>query len=498
MWRTRIVLAVVAVALGVTAWYLPQLRRQLIRDVTTWDAPLTAPAPMPAGTGPGLAPVPRTRVIMIDGLSEEVARTLPAWTSVCKRGVTLRMDVGFPTVSLPVELAVWTGLTQQQTGVVFRDRRPIIPPDRRSTAAKVPGSIAVAEYYGWIVRSLGFALTEPPADPANIVKDLAPDAWKQQWEARALAAVTGPAPLAFVHVLRVDSAGHKHGMGIEYRRVAAEADAILGRLVAADPAARWFVLSDHGHHVAGGHGGEERAIRQVQACIAGPGLTPGTQGPLVHVVDVARALADSTGVTLDPASRGRPLSAALVSPLEGDQAIPPMPLGSGAAAIFILVAGLGLLTWSVRRWWLAPWWFVAACASLFFLRGEPTLSTRMIYAPTGRDMLVTWVPALVLALVTTFLGLRRTPAWRVIVAQLALPLAAVAAVLTATGAWPAVFGAHVAPVVPRYTAWMSPLLLIVAHGAGAVALAALATLGRSLFDRSGPPAPRRSAPADAS
>jgi len=498
MWRTRIVLAIVAGVLGALAWVLPQLRRELIRDITTWDAPVGDPAPLPAGNGPGLAPVARTRVIMIDGLSEEVAATLPAWSSVCKRGVTLRVDVGFPTISLPVEIALWTGLTQQQTGVVFRDRRPIIPPDRRTTAAKVPGSVAVAEYYGWIVRSLGFAQTEPSADPVNIVKDLEPEAWKQQWEARALAAVIGPAPLAFVHVLRVDSTGHKRGMGVEYRRVAAEADAILGRLVAADPAARWFVLSDHGHHVAGGHGGEERAIRQVQACIAGPGIAPGSHGPLVHVVDVARALADSAGVTLDPQSRGRPLSAALVSPLEGDQAIPPMALGSGAAAIFILVAGLGLLTWSVRRWWLAPWWFIAACASLFFLRGEPTLSTRMIYAPEGRDMYLTWLPALLLAFVTTIIGLRRTSPWRVLVAQLALPLAAVAAVITACGGWPAVLGAHVAPVVPRYTAWMSPLLLMGAHGAGAVALAALATLGRSLFDRSGPPGPPRSAPADAS
>jgi hypothetical protein len=499
MLRLRITLAIIIVALSALAWFLPQLRRDLIKDVITWDAPITDPAPLPAGTGPGLAPVPRTRVVLIDGLTEDVAKTLPAWTSLCKRGVTLRVDVGFPTISLPVEVALWTGLTQQQTGVVFRDRRPLVPPlDKRSIAAQVPRSIAVAEYHGWIVRSLGFAATEPPADPASVAKDANADAWKTQWEARALAAVASDAPLAFVHILRVDTAGHKHGLGAEYKTVAVEADAILAKLVAADLTARWFVLSDHGHVAPGGHGGEERDVRQVQSCIAGPGITAGTTGGIVHAVDVARALADSTGAKLDAQSRGRPFAAAIGAPLERDQAVPPMALGTGAAAIFVLVAGFAMVTFSVRRWWIAPWWFVVACASLFVVRGEPTLSMRMVYAPEGREMYLTWLPALAIAVAATLVGLRRAPVWRVIVSQIALPIAAAAAVITACGAWPAVFGEQIAPVVPRYTAWLSPMLLIVAHGSAAVALAGLATLVRPGSDRSAPPETPHSEPADAS
>ena len=496
MLRYRITLAIIVAALAALAWYLPQLRRDLLKDVITWDAPKTDPAPLPAGMGPGLARVARTRVVLVDGLGEETAKTLPMWTATCKRGITLRVDVGFPTISLPVETALWTGLTQQQTGVVFRDRRPIIPPlDGRGIPAQVAGSIAVAEYYGWIVRSLGFHHTEPAADPVNVAKDAEPELWKTQWEARALAAVTSAAPLAFVHILRVDSAGHKHGVGVEYARIAAEADAIVGRLFAADPAARWFLLSDHGHVAVGGHGGAEPHVRQVQGCIVGPGIKPGATGGLVHVVDIARAIADSTGAKLDAHSRGRPFAAALAVPLERDQAVPPMPLGMGAVAIFVLVAGFASLTWSVRRWWLAPWWFVAACATLFFVRGEPSLSMRMVYAPEGRDMWLTWLPALAVAVAATLVGLRRTTIARVIVSQMALPIAAAAAVLTACGAWPAVFGEQIAPVVPRYTAWMSPMLLIVAHGAAAVALAGLATLVRPGSDRFARREPPRSEPA---
>lgn len=495
MLRYRITLAIVIAALSLIAWFLPQLRRDLIKDITTWDAATSEPAPLPAGSGPGLARVARTRVVLIDGLTESVATTLPVWTAVCKRGVTLKMDVGFPTISLPVEVALWSGMTQQQSGVVFRDRRPLVPALTQSIPAQLPRSVAVAEYYGWIVRSLGFGQTEPAADPANVAKDVNPDAWKALWEARALAAVISDSPLVFVHILRVDSAGHKHGLGAEYRRVAAEADVVLGKLLAADPAARWFVLSDHGHVAVGGHGGEERHVRQVQSCIAGPGIKPGSTGALVHVVDVARAIADSTGTKLAAESRGRPYQAALASPLERDQAVPPIALGTGAAAIFVLVAGMALVTWSVRKWWLAPWWFVAACASLFFIRGEPTLSMRMVYAPDGRDMWLTWLPAVAIATAATVIGLRRTTIARVIVAQIALPIAAAAAVITACGAWPAVFGEHVAPVVPRYTAWLSPMLLMVAHGAAAVALAGLATLVRPQSDRFARPEPPRSEPA---
>ena len=495
MTRLRIQLAIAVVVLGALGWFLPQARRDLIKSITTFDAEPSAPAPLPTGAGPGLVPTPRTRVILVDGLGARWTPGLHSWTTLCKRGLALTVDVGFPTVSLPVEAALWSGLTQQQSGIVYRSGVPLVPPlDRRGIPAQVPSAIAVAEYYGWIVRSLGFATTLPAADPKNAAKDLDPKGWKLQWEAAALAAVQSPSPLAFIHILRVDTAGHATGTGDAYRIAALQADAIVGRLISADPGARWFLLSDHGHVTPGGHGGEERHVRQVQGCIAGPGVAGGTSG-LVHLVDISRAIADSTGATLDPASRGRPLTVAVAAPLGPDQSLPPISLGAGVVAIFLLVVGVVLSGFSGRRWWLAPWWFVVACVSLYVMRGEPTLSTGMIYKPEGRDMYLTWLPALVLAVGCTWLGLRKRTLVRVVLAQLALPFAAAAAALTAAGAWPTLFGAELAPVVPRYTAWSSPLLLMAAHGAAAVALAVLATLVRPVFDRFARREPPRTEPA---
>nr|MBA3452494.1 alkaline phosphatase family protein [Deltaproteobacteria bacterium] len=179
--RHRIAALIAVCALSVIAWWLPQLRRTLIRAVVTFDAPATEPAPLPGGSGPGLSRVSRTRVVLIDGLSAKVAKSLPVWSALCKTGATLEVEVGFPTVSLPVEVALWTGLTQQQTGVVYRSGRPLSPPlDRHGIPAQVPGSWAIAESHGYIVRSLGFSRVEPPADPAKPAKDAEPELWGQQ------------------------------------------------------------------------------------------------------------------------------------------------------------------------------------------------------------------------------------------------------------------------------------------------------------------------------
>ena len=503
--RTRIAALVAAVTLLAFAYVMPGVRRYFMRNVISWDAPPSEPVALAQGVGPGMTPAARVRVILIDGLGEPTAATLPNWSSLCKRGITLRVDVGFPTVSLPVQISLWTGHTQQQTGVVFRADRPLLPPLMTSIPAQVPGSRAVAESHGYIVRSIGFANALPlMLDADHPAKDFDIDAWKAgAWLPAAREAVASDARLAFVHVLRVDTLGHQKGGDSEpYRKAAAEADAILGELVALAPDARWFLLADHNHLPRGGHGGEERFIRQVQHCIVGPDVAPASGGP-IHLVDISRAIADSVGVTLDHESIGRPLSIALRAPIADDDALPPLGLTTGALAIFILALGITASTFGVRRWWLAPWWFVAACALLLIVRGEPTMSKPMVYAKESildvldwnrRLMLRSWLAALPIAAVSTWIGLGKTTLWRLLVAQLALPLSVLAAAITACGGWSALLGAEVAPVVPHYTAYTSALMLITAYGAAAVGLTVLARTARSAFGRPPRAESPRSAP----
>ena len=482
--RARIAAVAAAAALLAFAAVAPGLRRHFIRAVVTWDIEPREPVVLPVGLGMPLSPAPRVRVILIDGLSASTAHTLATWTSLCRTGLALTVDVGFPSVSLPVQVSLWTGLTQQQTGVVFRSDRPIVPAIAHSIPAQVPRSRAVAESHGYIVRSIGFADAQPAAvDASHPAKDADPAGWKLRWQATAKEAVGSDARLVFVHVLRVDDWGHKAGRDSDaYRNAAREADAILGELYAAAPDARWFLLADHGHRAEGGHGGEELEVRQVQHCIVGPELPPRTAGP-VHLVDVSRALADSLGAALDRRARGRPLYGAMTAPLSDDDSIPRQPLRTGAVALFFLALGILASVWGVRRWWLAPAWFAIACLVFVIVRGQPTMSMRMIFSPEGRTMYVTWLAALPLATAATWFGIPRVGLPRVLLAQLALPFATLAAALTACDAWPALAGRELAPVVAHYTAYTSPLVLITAHGSVAVALAVLARTVHSVFGR---------------
>lgn len=486
-WRDRAARLCVGLALLVAFGPLGKLRFDAVIAITTYDA-APGPAPrLPRADGPGLAAVDALRVVLIDGAGVDTARTMAAWDGLCARGLDLTVDVGFPTVSLPVELALWSGLTQQQTGVLYHSNGTPVPPPVGAIPAAVPGSIAIAESHPYIVHSLGFATTLPPT-PA---KEL-PAGWAERWVEEALAAVAGPARLVFVHVLRVDSAGHKSGKASEaWRAAAASADQILARLLAAAPTARWLVLSDHDHIAGGGHGGEARAIRIVRGCLAGPGVAPGRGGP-IHIVDVARIIADSVGVAVTPGSRARPLTAALAAPVDDDDVLPRLPTGAVALAIAVLLAALATTAWGMNgRLRAGPWWWPLALVLLMILATTPSLSTPMIYKKQGATMAVTWKLALAVLAVSLLLEARRD--WRrALAAQLALPVGAALAVWIVTGAIALPFGAKVCPVVPRWTGWLPPLTLMASTAMAVAGLVVLATAVPRWFDPSTPAGTSRS------
>jgi len=494
----------ISVCLAGVAVAVHGLRGRYIAAVTTYDAPPGDAPELPQRLlalpgerdDSGLPPAPRVRVVLVDGAGAETARAMPAWNALCGRGLDLAVDVGFPTVSLPVQIALWSGRTQQQTGVLFHTGRALATPlDAAAIPAQVPGSLAVAEEHPEIVRSLGFARTLPdPAEPVAAGRRV-PAAWDARWTAEALTAVASEAPLAFVHILGVDAAGHRKGRrSAEWTTAAAAADHVLAMLIAARPDARWFVLADHGHLPGGGHGGEERAIRVVRGCIAGDGLRAERGGPIA-LVDVSRAIADSVGARLPADSAARPLWRALSLPIDDGALLPGVPLGRAGLALALLAAGIVATLWGSRRrleW--APWWWLAALALLVLVEGVPTLSTPMIYKPRGQAIYLAASPALVALAAWAALGFARREPLRVVAALLAVPAAAWLAAVTASGGWAPLAGAAVAPIVPRWTAWASALAVVLATAAAVVALAALATAVRP---SSGPRAPRaapRSAP----
>jgi hypothetical protein len=460
-------LAVGLAALGLAAGVA---RRPFIRTFFRVGPPGAAPALVqPAAGVAGLSPVSRVRVLLIDGLDAWTARGLPALDGLCRAGLDLAVDVGFPTVSLPVQAALWTGRSQQQSGLLYRIAAlPTPPPD--AVAVAVQGSVAVSEDQPFIARSFGFRML-----PAAGGRE-GPDPATSGFGRTALEAVAGAAPLAFVHVLRVDKAGHKLGGSSEaYRAAASWADRLLGLLLQAAPpdaGTRWFVVSDHGHRPGGGHGGAERSLRITRGCIAGGevGRAPGdlTKGSDVHLVDVARALRDSLGVPAAAGSAGRPLPFARAHP-DPDATLPRLGAARAGLALLVLLAAIALWLrprppggWPMRF----PLWLPAAYLGVLLIRGLPTLSNPIVYPPLGRDAIVASLPGLLLLAATWLWRGPREPRRLAAFcrAQLALPAGVTGACLVACGGVGALLGGP-PPLLPFWTAHASVFLSQFAAGA---------------------------------
>src|SRR5690606_26785218 len=114
---------------------------------------------------------------------------------------------------------LFTGRTQTQSGVMYRiPRLPTPPVD--ALPVRVPGSVAVAESHRDIVHSFGFSLAEPALSDSDIEEP--GSVWRERdFAAAAAEAVKSDAPFVFIHVLRVDEAGHASGAASPAYREAA-------------------------------------------------------------------------------------------------------------------------------------------------------------------------------------------------------------------------------------------------------------------------------------
>lgn len=451
-------------------------RRATIAAFFPDGAPGAAPALTPAPESePSGSAATRVRVVLIDGLGRSEAAKQAELSALCARGLEVALDNGFPTVSLPVQHALWTGRTQSQSGVMYRIARLETPP-ADALPLRVPDSIAVAESHPEIVHSFGFA-SVIPALPFTDGDD-----WREHgFIAAARTAVASPSRLAFVHVLVVDETGHHHGAASpEYAAAAARADTWLGELLRADPdpaTTRWFVLADHGHRPSGGHGDAEPEIRIVRACIVG-GALPGRSGEL-HLVDFQRAIGDALALAPAPESAGRPLAFALAHPDPNATLPRPGALRWTIAALLVLVGIAVTVRSAGARWWAWPLWWPLAYAAVVVVHGAITLSNPVVYPPLGRDVLVAAVPGL--AVLALALARGGDDARGIATAQLALPVASALAPAVLCGALDLLVGRRAPPLVPIWTAHASVDATIAVAGcaAAAVVLAILSRRRRS-------------------
>ncbi|MCA9664040.1 MAG: alkaline phosphatase family protein [Myxococcales bacterium] len=435
---------VLVAALGLA---LSRSRRSLLRAVLSPGEPrLPAPRARPVSA----RPLAKVRVLLLDGLGRAQADKLPALRALCAAGVSLDIDVGFPTVSLPVQHALWTGLWQAQSGLLFVTRRvqaraPTIPAALAAAASRAAASdagpaakaIAIAESHCEIAGSFGFVdlqcppRGEPPIAPRVMLRD-------------SLAAVGSSAALVFVHLLAIDAVGHRVGSSSPaYARQAERGDALVAALSKARGAGETLlVLSDHGHLPGGGHGGDEPSIRHVRCCAAGPGLSAGARGR-GNMVDVNRLISDQLGLAPLARSQGRPLAKVLsdATPPAPPAVGPPLWARAGAFAALLVLVALVVLAWrrggGVVGALLALPWGVAAILIAYAVRrgGLPSLSHSEVY-PTFHAGLRPMLYVVLVALLLQLWLLARHVGHLLAGALVAASLAAGAAVLLGASGWP--------------------------------------------------------------
>ncbi|MGW7205701.1 HAD-IA family hydrolase [Streptomyces sp. NPDC054837] len=257
----------------------------------------------------------RVLVVGIDGVRLDVLRRLPTphLDALAADGflTPVEVDADTPTMSGPCWATVVTGVSVAKHGVWsnnFTGHRLDVFPDFATRLAEKDGSRTFVAA-GWQplmqVRSGGPLFRAPSRSVYIAPAEDTPPAWEECDEQITTAAARVLAEedmrASFVYLGAPDETAHFLGCGEEYETSIREADARLGRLLAAVRSRpsysgeRWTVLvvTDHGHADAGGHGGRTTEERTAWLIAAGPGI--GAPPPVVRHVDVAAQALVSVG-----------------------------------------------------------------------------------------------------------------------------------------------------------------------------------------------------------
>ncbi len=250
-----------------------------------------------AGSEPRAFTPPRPALlIVVDGLREDAARSMPTLQRIAQRGTSARLVAGVPTFSAAAYVTLLTGTGSLSSGRRTNER--LFAADLDSVPARLSrqGRTArvISDEVDWWETLLPGQFTDVAVLPTAQVFARA-----ERWMADS--------DLLVVHLCAVDAAGHDKGASsAAYSDAVRATDGLVAKL-----AERWgdrgilTVLSDHGHTASGGHGGAEDEVRNTWWVSAGPGLTPHTHPEDLPSVDVAPTLAAWLGTPPPMHAEGR-------------------------------------------------------------------------------------------------------------------------------------------------------------------------------------------------
>ena len=311
-WLLPVALLVLSLGLSYGAYVLAGYSWN---QVVEYESPYTLltgadfSGPRPALSDPIPNATPRRVVLVIvDGVREDISRTMQSVSGLRARGADVRLTAPQPSLTSPTWTTILTGAPPQISGVTT---------NWFEGPAPVETLIDVAVGSGRTVVVAGPDTFDTLFEASDVATATAITTWEMGEyasgttvdDALRLDAEVGGADFIVVGLKDADDAAHEHGAASpEYEESVAKIDADLGRLIERldDGATTFVVLPDHGHIDPGGHGGWEDEVINTWAALAGPGVATGTAtaelreiAPTVAVIAGLQAPLQATGTAID-------------------------------------------------------------------------------------------------------------------------------------------------------------------------------------------------------
>ena len=232
--------------------------------------------PRPTSRQQGDAPAKTLALVVVDGLRLDAVtpETMPATAALALSGTLVEAHHVPPTFTRPGLTTIATGAPPVLSGVNYNSRQGRVQVETLFHVAHRAGlaTALMSTSNRWLVEMFGTGF------------DRVADYSREMLEGyvRAREAGADRDALLTIYLGWPDSAGHEYGPeSQEYRDAIARVDAEVAALVASLDLERdtILLLSDHGHRLGGGHGGNELVVKQVPVILAGAGIR---QGALVE------------------------------------------------------------------------------------------------------------------------------------------------------------------------------------------------------------------------
>jgi hypothetical protein len=299
----------------------------MIVSLYDFRSPLKDSAPKPLQPL-GSSATQRVIFILVDGLRKDTAEketVMPNLTALREKGASATIHSEPPSYSEPAYATLLTGARPDISDgpAVNLDYETIYTfsqDDLFSSTHRAGLKTAISGYY-WFEK-----LVPQAAVDSSFYTPGEDDGADKAVMVAALPWITdGNEQFILIHLDQVDYAGHHEGGAKDPRwnEAAKRVDKMIGQIAKEVDLSKdtVLVLSDHGHIMNGGHGGQDADVLVQPLVLAGKGIIPGSYGD-VNQTDIAPTLAALLGVAIPASSQGQVRVEMLDLPRETREKLP--------------------------------------------------------------------------------------------------------------------------------------------------------------------------------